>query len=636
MIQTIREKWLHKILFGVVLTILFLVAWQYLAGGLFMLLNGHNFLEATPKTVVRHWLYYSNNSYIHNYLSLCMFGSILVLIAPLVPIFKSKRQKMFGDAHLATAKEIDEAGLFAKDGIIIGKYDSSIWSPSRYLILGGNQHVGLSAPTRGGKGVSLVIPNLLAWKGSVVCLDIKKENWLVTAGFRAKHGQSCYALNFAPRDCRTHRWNPLHYISPDPNFRINDIQKIGQMLFPRLESEAPIWQASSRSLWLGLVLFCIEMEYQVTLGEVLRVIALGDENLAEKIEVRQNSDNPLSDRCYLALKDYLDTPFKTRGSVRKSFISALELFYNPVIDAATSGNDFDLQDLRKKKMSIYVCITPDDLERLSPLINLFFKQVIDINTRTLPEEDKSIRYKCLLLMDEFTSIGKVEILSKGIAYMAQYWLRLVTVVQSPAQIKESYGENTKENFLENTALQVFYTPKNIKIAKEISDEIGTKTIKRSSHTRKSRGFASESINTSDHGRPLFLPQEIKKIPKSKQLVIIEYCNPILSSRIIWYKDKIFKERGNNLLNNSVTWKTPIIPEIIINNETSSSLPQLASHESNTLVEIQNITIDDINNIDNIDLSNFSCDFSNINIPKGHLDKDQINELTEAFFAEINK
>ncbi|MGL6349386.1 MAG: type IV secretory system conjugative DNA transfer family protein, partial [Aeromonas sp.] len=392
------------------------------------------------------------------------FGSLLILLLPTFLYFMPKKQSLFGDARWANEKEIKDSGLYSEDGIIVGVKTAFFGLIKKYLIFGGAQHVLMAAPTRSGKGVSIVIPNLLSWKDSVVVLDIKQENWDITSGFRAKHGQECYLLNLAPRDYRSHRWNPLFYISDDPNFRINDIQKIGQMLFPKVENEAPIWQSSARSLWLGLVLYLIETEeLPVTMGEALRQLTMGDERLAEIVEQRQESDNPLSDECYLALKEYLDTPDKTRGSVRKGFTASLELFYNPVIDAATSGNDFDLRDLRKRRMSVYVGITPDDLDRLAPLINLFFQQVIDLNTRELPEQNPDLKHSCLLLMDEFTAMGKVGILSKGISYIAGYGLRMLPIIQSPAQLRETYGADAAETFIDNHALQIVFAPKNIKV-----------------------------------------------------------------------------------------------------------------------------------------------------------------------------
>ena len=50
-------------------------------------------------------------------------------------------------------------------------------------------HVLTVAPTGTGKGVGAVIPNLLAYEGSAIVLDIKGENFAVTARARASMGQ---------------------------------------------------------------------------------------------------------------------------------------------------------------------------------------------------------------------------------------------------------------------------------------------------------------------------------------------------------------------------------------------------------------------------------------------------------------
>jgi type IV secretion system protein VirD4 len=108
--------------------------------------------------------------------------------------------------------------LLKGDGIIVGRYNG------KFLTLAGQQHILLSAPTRSGKGVGIVIPNLLAWNDSVVVLDIKQENWGITSKFRELHGQKCFLFNPLAADYKTHKYNPLGYISEDPNFRIDDVQ----------------------------------------------------------------------------------------------------------------------------------------------------------------------------------------------------------------------------------------------------------------------------------------------------------------------------------------------------------------------------------------------------------------------------
>ena len=410
------NKWHYLILIS-----LGLLLSLWLSSAIYLYFAHLNVHQATPFTVFRYGYYDGHDNKTKFWLTLAVIFGFAPFSLMMAARFKPRKKPLYGEARFANQREIKQAGLLQGKGIVVGKQQQLL--KQSYLQFSGQQHVLMSAPTRSGKGVGVVIPNLLTWQDSVVVLDIKQENWNISAGFRQAHGQQCFLLNLAPRDYRSHRWNPLHYISSDPSFRINDIQKIGQMLFPNIDSESPVWQASSRSLWLGLVLYLIETPpLPVTMGEVLRLLTQGDEQLAMRIEQRMASSTPLSNQCFLSLKEYLDTPDRTRGSIRKSFTSALELFYNPVIDAVTSDNDFDLRELRKQKISIYVGVTPDDLTRLAPLINLFVQQLIDLNTRELPEQNPSLKHQVLLLMDEFTSIGKISILSRGISYVAGYGL----------------------------------------------------------------------------------------------------------------------------------------------------------------------------------------------------------------------
>ncbi|RLV60376.1 type IV secretory system conjugative DNA transfer family protein [Parashewanella curva] len=535
-----------------------LIASLWLSGALFLWFANLDIKQSSPITIFKYAYYFGHQRITQFYLILSVTIGFAPVIAFVAKKLKTKQLPLYGDAKFADTKQIKQAGLLAKSGIVVGKKRFGL--SEQYLQFAGQQHVLMSAPTRSGKGVGVVIPNLLSWKDSVVVLDIKQENWHISAGFRKSHGQQCFLLNLAPRNYQSHRWNPLYYISNDPSFRINDIQKIGQMLFPNIDNEAPVWQASARSLWLGLVLYLIESPpLPVTMGEVLRLLTQGDEYLAQQLELRLDSNVSLSSQCLLALKEYLDTPERTRGSVRKSFTSALELFYNPVIDAVTAGNDFDLRHIRQHKMSIYVGVTPDDLNRLSPLINLFFQQLIDLNTRELPEQNPQLKYQVLLLLDEFAAIGKVNILSKGISYVAGYGLRLLTIIQSPAQLREIYGHDGAETLIDNHALQIVFAPKNPKVAREISDSLGTSTINNRSRSRQLSGKGGKSENISDHGRALMLPQELMQMGADNAILLLENCPPVKCKKLRWYQDKQLSVRGNYPDKNH--YSIPNIPKV---------------------------------------------------------------------------
>jgi hypothetical protein len=62
----------------------------------------------------------------------------------------------------------------------------------RYLRFAGQQFVLLAAPARSGKGVGIVIPNLLSYPDSVVVLDIKRENYADHGRLQCAHtGRRC-------------------------------------------------------------------------------------------------------------------------------------------------------------------------------------------------------------------------------------------------------------------------------------------------------------------------------------------------------------------------------------------------------------------------------------------------------------
>jgi type IV secretion system protein VirD4 len=221
----------------------------------------------------------------------------------------------------------------------------------------------------------------------------------------------------------------------------------------------------------------------------------------------------------------------------------LGLWLNPRIDAATSTNDFDLRLLRQRPMSIYLGVTPDNLDRMAPLLNLFFQQVVDLNTRELPEQNLKLNRKVLLLLDEFPALGNVNVLAKSVAFIAGYGIRLLTVIQSPAQLRAIYGIDAARNFMTNHAVEVVFAPKEQDVANELSERIGYDTVKaRSRSGPKGLAMRATSETISEHRRALMLPQELKLLAKSKAFILGTGLPPIIADKIVYYEDKAFLTR----------------------------------------------------------------------------------------------
>jgi type IV secretion system protein VirD4 len=419
--------------------------------------------------------------------------------------------------------------------------------------MGGQQGAIVSAPPRSDKGTAIVVTNALYFTGSLLCQDIKGELWHLTAGFRQRMGQQCFRVN--PLDPRgdTARTNPLSYVSPDPNLRISGLQRIAATLFPEVPGTDPFWTAGGRGMFLGLALYVLETpSVPPTLGEVLRQGMASDAegfsaHWKRIISGRQTGRFPLSAPCVRAISDIIDLAPVTASSIRKTFTSRLDLFANPLIDAATSANDFDWRNLRKCPMSVYLCMQPGDLHLLRPLQNLFIEQAIALQTEELPEHNPALKYQVLMLLDEMTAPGKIPILAQAISYLPGYNVRFLLVIQALSQLREVYGPNAADTMMKSLAARVLYAPKDFAEANEISQELGFTTVKVKSHSKPrmaawSRKSQHGNISVSEQRRALLLPQEVKELGRDNELVLYEGLRPILAKKNRYYQDPFFQKR----------------------------------------------------------------------------------------------
>jgi type IV secretion system protein VirD4 len=530
----------------------------YLSGALFLVLNKVDPRQADWTSIASYWRLYAEDPLLRRKLLASMavsaFGLLVVLPASLIHAARPRRA-LHGDARFATQSEVTSARLLntarkpAGPAILVGRCGG------RFLSLPGQLSVMLSAPTRSGKGVGVVIPNLLNWPDSVVVLDIKGENYAMTAGYRAAHGQAVFA--FSPFDdrARSNRWNPLTAVRSSPFHRVGDLLSIGQVFYPNDgtgTSSEGFFNDQARNLFLGLGLLLLESpELPRTIGEMLRQSSGKGRPLKEHLSTlmaeRRTAGQPYTDECVDALQRLLGNSDNTLSSIVATFNAPLTIFADAIVDAATSADDFDLQDLRRRRMSIYVRIPTNRLAQARPLLNLFFSQLVSLNTQHLPEQDPSLQFQCLLVNDEFTAMGRVSIITAAAAYLPGYNLRLLTVVQAMSQLDSLYGEREARTFATNHGLQVLYAPREQRDADEYSAMLGQFTERATSRGR-SRSFggnsqsSSVSSNDSDQRRALLLPQEFKELGSERLVVICENCKPILGEKIRYFRDSAFMPR----------------------------------------------------------------------------------------------
>jgi type IV secretion system protein VirD4 len=485
------------------------------------------------------WLwYYRGDPLLHLWLKRGALVSGAIAFVVLLILLKRGRA-LHGEARFAREGEIRREQLRSASGIIVGE------KGGRYLVFGGTEHVLLEAPTRAGKGVGVVIPNLLSWADSVVVLDVKRENWDITAGFRARHGQAVYLFDPLDPEGRTARYNPLSFIDRlDDTDVVNELQKIGGMLFPAPEKADPFWAEAARAAFVGVgALVAANPALPFTIGEIYRRLTAGDPKveLPKVVEEAQKRGQRLSQACVSALSDFTSASDNTFSGIKQTITSKLNLWLNPYVDAATSETDFDLRQVRRERISIYLGVSPDNIDRIAPVYNLFLQQLIDLNTRELPSTGGQV--PVLVLLDEFARLGKAPVIASAFSYVAGYGLRLLPVIQSRSQPRGIYGADVTDEIIANCGLEVVFTPKELRVANELSERLGFFTMNVKSKSRTIHGFlANRSVSESDQRRALMMPQELMQMPKGELLMLRGGIPPVRARKLEYFRVRRFTSR----------------------------------------------------------------------------------------------
>lgn len=542
-----------KGLAGVFVAALLAALWSALASAVFLIGTGlfHGYHGILITDWWRYWQFYGFEQPVVG-----VWLKISAGVATGLPLFLAvlgflrkgfgggPNRDLHGETRWANSGELRAGEFFAKfAGLFIG-----MTARGKYLRFGGPEHVACYAPTRSGKGVGLVIPNCLLYEGSLVCLDVKKENFAVSAGIRRQAGQKVFLFDPLAPDGRTARYNPLTYVRRNSLDAFEDIQRIAQMIFPQTGGDQAFWTDAARSAFVGATAFLAETpELPLTIGEVLRLLSSvdGAATMIERIEARRVAGKPYTEATVKALEDYLKGSADLVNSIRKTITAKLSLWFNPRIDAATAESDFDLRELRNSLHAIYVGITPDNIARLRPLLQLFFQQLVDLTVRTLPQFDKNAKHQVLVLLDEFPLLGPMPVLADAFAFVAGYNMRLMLIMQSKAQLrdKDLYGPDKAAAILDNCGVEVVFGTKDNQLCNELSERLGYDTVDGVSRSgpRFWRVFRNKNLNQSesDQKRALLLPQEIMRLKPRDAIIIRPGMYPIAAKRIRYFKDRTF-------------------------------------------------------------------------------------------------
>lgn len=466
----------------------------------------------------------------------------LVAIKMLTANTSRANQYLHGSARWANVTDIRAAGLLPKRrtfaqlvrglappggaGVYVGG-----WLDKRgrfhYLRHDGPEHVLTYAPTRSGKGVGLVVPTLLSWGQSAVVTDLKGELWALTAGWRQKHARN-KVLRFEPASANgSVCWNPLDEIRVATEREVGDVQNLATLIVdPDGKGLETHWQKTSQALIVGVILHALYKARAEGTAATLPAVdammsdparAIGE--LWMEMITYGHVDGLNHPVIGAAARDMLDRPEEEAGSVLSTAKSYLALYRDPIVARNVAKSEFKIRDLmhNDSAVSLYIVTQPNDKARLRPLVRVLVNMIVrQLADRMDFKEGRSVahyRHRLLMMMDEFPSLGRLDIMQESLGFLAGYGIKCYLICQDINQLKSrDVGYGPDESITSSCHIQNAYPPNRVETAEHLSKLTGQTTV------------AKEQITTSGRRSSALLGQVSRTIQETQRsLLTVDEC-----------------------------------------------------------------------------------------------------------------
>jgi len=518
------------------------------------------------------------SQFLYFYIALLLI--IVLLVIFLIKLFTSRKAKSYDDvhgtAHWATAKEIQNMGILDnQNGCYIGGWRAKS-GETKYLRHDGAEHILAFAPTRSGKGVGLVLPTLLSWSESCVVLDIKGENWELTSGWRQKYASNL-VLKFDPtaNDGSSIKFNPLEEVRLNSDYDVGDVQNLAMMI---IDTDGKglhdYWSKAGFSLLSAFILHTLYQALEEKKNASLATIYATINNptidikdtLNAMLEYKHkliNGKKTTHPTVAMAIREALNKADAELSGVIGTISSNLGLYADPIIGSNLAYSEFKIKDLMNHAhpISLYLVIKPNSIDRIKPLIRLMLNQILRILISDLKFNNgvpiQNYNHKMLLMLDEFASLGKLEIFQTSLAYMAGYGIKSYIILQDLSQLYNAYGKD--EAIISNAHVRIAYAPNKVETAELLSKMSGTTTVvkkvRTSSGSKTGLVLNQVSENYQEVQRALLTIDECMSLPSLKKndrgvvvdsgdmLIFIAGNSPIYGKQILYFNDMIFSARA---------------------------------------------------------------------------------------------
>lgn len=405
-----------------------------------------------------------------------------------------------------------------------------------------DRHAVMEAGSRGGKSATIIIPNLLRYRGSVVVIDPKGEIAAATAHVRAAMGQKvfiCDPLNLRGRG--THGHNPCRELLRSSKEMLSaDAAKLADALIIENLKE-PHWPNSAKLLIKGLVLYLVMCDRQNLSLRTVRRLLSDIRELHSVLQVMAVTD-ALNGTIRNAGAPFLAKFRMVKGcpEANDEMLSVLatcnaETWPLDDLDAVFSRHDFDLEvfSTSETPTTVYLILPATLIPTHSKWLRIFVTQLISAMERKPIHRD---RLPLWLILEEFAALGYMRSIEAAAGYCAGFGVKLWTILQDLTQIKTHYP-NSWETFLGNAGLIQSFGNVDMTTTRYLSEMLGQTTIVEEQTgfvSAQQRGHGDDGVRQNLRSVPLLSPSEITfhfARENMNQIVLIPGKRPFFLDRL---------------------------------------------------------------------------------------------------------
>ncbi|WP_454749037.1 type IV secretory system conjugative DNA transfer family protein [Ciceribacter selenitireducens] len=457
-----------------------------------------------------------------------------VITNPLIIHFGDMEGETHGSARFATNKEVAPLAR-ADTGLLIGR-DPKSKRPLRY---DGPAHLLTMAPTRTGKGVGTIIPNLLTADRSVICIDPKGENAKIAGRARQQFGPVHVLDPFGVTGLPSAAFNLLDQLDLAGLDVAEDASTLADALVfdePGMAGEAH-WNEEAKALIAGLILHIAAQEPRERrdLATLRDYLTLAPEAFAALLNDMQASPEAAG-LVARAANRHLGKSDREAAGVLSAAQRHTHFLDSPRMVAVLGRSDFRFADLKRRNVSVFLVLPPDRLSTYSRWLRLLVAQSLTDMARDPAKPAVPVLY----LLDEFAALGHLAPVERAMGLMAGYGVQLWPILQDVHQLRATYGQRAG-TFLSNAGVLQVFGVNDHDSARLVSDLLGQETVVFQTMSRALDAEKTGITYGEQHtARPLLTPDEVRNLPQNLELLFLAGQRPIVAGKLAYYADAEFR------------------------------------------------------------------------------------------------